>query len=147
MKYCLGLITLASWLAVPAFARFGEPIDTNRRADLNGKYVDLPLVDTHSLALPVVPQGTAPASRQRRPFDQRVETKRVEVSTLEFEKVETQTRTQPRANFTAKRPVDTSRRVTTGNVATSAADISTTRIDAGSAEGQQELKQRLNRRP
>jgi hypothetical protein len=147
MKHWLTLIALTGLLAGTASARIGERVDPKKRADANGKYADLPMLDMKSLDLPVVPQGTAPASRERRRFDKRIGTTTVEMQTLEFDKVETTTQPQPRANFTTKRPVNTSRRIATENVSTSAADISKTRIDAGSAEGQQDLKERLNRRP
>jgi hypothetical protein len=150
MKHSLILVVVALFLAGNASARLGERLDPRKLglADVNGKQADLPTLDTKTLSYPVVPQGRASASRERFQSSRgKVETTNVEVTALEFDQVPVETRSQPRANFSAKRPVNTRRQVTTSTVKSPAAEISTYRITTGSAEGQAELKRQLNRRP
>ena len=147
MRFCTCLLLSLVILAGNAGARIGERIDPRKRADINGQTVELPRADLPTLSLPVLRHGTAPASRERATPGGKVETHGVEVTTLEFDRVETPGVPQPRANFGPKRPVDTRVRVTTGTVPAPAADISPYRIEATTPAGQQELRRQLNRRP
>ena len=144
MKSCLVIIALSLWLVGPATAGVLRGIDPSQTADVSGKTVTLPNADLNkTIALPTRDLPTAPVSTKQHETRGTIETRSVDLSTLELRQVETATRRFPQSNFTAKRAAITDHIIPGKTVPTGAAPVTNRVIRTGTPAEQDELRQQL----
>jgi hypothetical protein len=133
---------LTGLLSPPARAQLGKPIDPTRKADVGSKSVEFGETQFKTLPQPTPDLPNSSVIKDNLKF-QDVDTKGVELNSLEFSSVATMV--IPKANFTAKRIAEKVSDSTNqlDHVKQKAA-INNRQIRAFTAAGEGELKRQLN---
>ena len=140
----LGAVVALAW-TLPGSAQVLKPIDPNKAADIDRKFIDPGVVGLKTLLQPtntssgrVVPQKTLGFSR--------VETKWMDTETLRRSTISTDTHSLTRSNFSAKRAVVTDSVRDEKTLDYPNAPIKDRTIRAFTPMGQEELKRQLHLR-
>lgn len=145
MKVATLLVSLV--VGASAWADVFTPIDVNKQADVNGRAVEMPVVNFDALPQPTRAFPVASQSDRRAEPGKPVEAKTVNFDTLQFSTIET--KVIPQANYTAKRAIIKDETIVTERrdsptAETHRAKINERVIRPVTPEGERELKQQLN---
>ena len=118
-----------------------DRIDSNRRADVGDKMIDMSTVHFDSLSQPTRTMPVAPVSSKTADRNQTVEMKHVDFDTLSFATIPRET--APQQNFQAKRAAS----VDTPTVPIGNAPINQRVIRPLTPAGEKDLKDQINKIP
>ena len=140
----LGAGVALVWL-LPASGQVLKPVDPNKAADVDRKFVDPSMIGLKTLLQPTNPQSGRTAPQRTLGFS-RVDLKWMDTETLRNPAITTDTHEHSRANFSAKRATATDTVRSEKTVESPKAPITDRTIHAYTPAGTEELKRQLRMR-